>query len=518
MNLNRSCIYYRCLLLGSSSLFLELLSFFYRILLGRIAGPKVMALHGLVMSAYSVLLSCTLTGISLAVPRLVAADLAANRTCRIRPTIQAALSLFLGAFLIMSIPFLWGNRFIARHILGDCSTKKALLLILPCLFLTGFENIHKAYFYGAGKAMVPSFSETLEMFCRIVGTAILFIIFPGQGASGAALILWAMIFSELFSAVFMVGMFRREKWKEGVWNRNIRRDILENAVPISLSTLLVRLISAADLVLLPRIMAVGKGDSSFVMAEFGLLTGMILPMIWLPAAFLSPLTVVLSPRISAAKELGQDSFIRRRAGKAIHVAGLVGFPAVMVMVVWGEKIGNLLYGEAFTVENFPKNTLLLLSLGTLAGMYHGICESLLESLGCQKFCSTLVVLMSFLQLGTTIFLGGIFRWGLEGYLWGQLFSQTAGAGAAMLCLKKECGLCFRLRNWTVIPLVCSLAAVAFQKWVSQKMPLFSYNAVFELTVFFLLYIILLKYLGTDFGAYTWGTLFHQEQGKNRELG
>ena len=515
MIFNHSCIYYRCLLLGSSSLFLELLSFLYRILLGRLAGPQVMALHELVMSAYSILLSCTLTGISLSIPRLAAADLAGGRSTRIRPLIRAALSLFLGAFLVISVPYLWGNAFIAEHILGNSATRKALLLVLPCLFLTGFENIHKAYFYGAGKVMVPAASETLEMLCRIVGTAVLFTAFPGEGASGAALILWAMIFSELFSALFMVRMFRKQPLGDSP-APNIRRDILGIAVPIACSTLLVRLISAADMVILPQIMLLSRESNASAMADFGILTGMVLPLLYFPAAFLSPLTVVLGPTLSAAKELGQPEIIRRKAGKALHVVGLLGFPAVMVMTIWGEDLGKLLYGEIFSVENFPGNTMLLLSLGMLAGLYHGVCESLLESLGCQKFCAVLAVSMSLLQLGMVIFLGGILQWGIKGFLWGQLLAQILGAGAALMGLKKECRFCFQIRNWAAVPLICSLAAVSIQRHIFRKMSGLLWNTVFELTTFFLLYIILLKCFGTDFGAYTRETLFCRKPGKKRE--
>ena len=62
MKLNKNSIFYHCLLLSSSSVVLQLLGFGYRILLGRLAGAQAIAVYGLVMSAYNVVLSCTLTG------------------------------------------------------------------------------------------------------------------------------------------------------------------------------------------------------------------------------------------------------------------------------------------------------------------------------------------------------------------------------------------------------------------------------------------------------------------------
>ena len=70
MKLNQNSIFYHCLLLSSSSVVLQLLGFGYRILLGRLAGAQAIAVYGLVMSAYNVVLSCTLTGVALSVSRI----------------------------------------------------------------------------------------------------------------------------------------------------------------------------------------------------------------------------------------------------------------------------------------------------------------------------------------------------------------------------------------------------------------------------------------------------------------
>ena len=95
----------------------------------------------------------------------------------------------------------------------------ALLLIVPCLFLTGFENVHKAFFYGTGQTFAPTVSETLEMLCRIVGALVLFSLARGvvtlSDGQAAALIVCGMILSELVSATFLTTLyrFRRRKLK-----------------------------------------------------------------------------------------------------------------------------------------------------------------------------------------------------------------------------------------------------------------------------------------------------------------
>ena len=117
---------------------LQLLGFGYRILLGRLAGAQAIAVYNLVMSAYNVVLSCTLTGVALSVSRIASGYQALGEGRSIVRLIRTALILFLGLFCLLAIPFGLGRDFFARKVLGNPQTAPALLLIVPCLFLTGF--------------------------------------------------------------------------------------------------------------------------------------------------------------------------------------------------------------------------------------------------------------------------------------------------------------------------------------------------------------------------------------------
>src|SRR5699024_830142 len=161
---------------------------------------------------------------------------------------------------------------------------------VPCLFLTGFENVHKAFFYGTGQTLPPTISETLEMLCRIIGAAVLFSLAREKGSlndgQAAALIVCGMIFSEIISASFLTGLYRLRRKKlrgrDSVGMGRILRDIASVAVPVSLATLLGRLISSANMVLIPRVLMRAGSSYETAMEEFGVLSGMTMPMLMLP--------------------------------------------------------------------------------------------------------------------------------------------------------------------------------------------------------------------------------------------
>ena len=97
------------------------------------------------------------------------------------------------------------------------------------------------------------------------------------------------------------------------------------------------------MVLIPRILMHSGVGYDAAMEEFGVLSGMTMPMLMLPSAFLSPLITVLSPRFSAGNALDDRGMIRRKAAKALHVVGLIGFPSMALMLVAGRQLGMLLY-------------------------------------------------------------------------------------------------------------------------------------------------------------------------------
>ena len=189
--------------------------------------------------------------------------------------------------------------------------------------------------------------------------------------------------------------------------KQVLGDIAGMALPVSLSTLISRVLSSANTVLIPRTLMLSGATQQAAMETFGTLSGMTLPMLLLPSAFLSPLITVLTPKFSAAAALRNSREIKRKSAKALHCVGLIGFPALAVILCFGRFLAQLLYKN----EN-AANFLFPLALITLLGFYYVVCESILEGIGLQKRCSVLAVSATFFGVCVTWVVGGILRLGI----------------------------------------------------------------------------------------------------------
>ena len=505
MGINQNSILYHSSRLAISSVLLQLLGFFYRILLGRLAGPQVIAVHGLVMSAYNVILAVTLTGIAFSVSRIAARYQAVGSGGSIRRLISLSLSLFLGLFALLAIPFAFLRKEFSAVILGNQDTAPALLLLIPCLFLTGFENVHKAFFYGTANTVPPMISETLEMLCRIAAALLLFHIFPGLDISTtAALIVFGMILSEIISSVFLTVCYRVQlphiRGRDDIPRRIVLRDIADMALPVSLSTLISRILSAANTILIPRTLQLSGLSVSESMEEFGVIFGMTLPMLMLPSAFLQPLITVLTPRFTAAHALKKPKEIRRKCAKALHVTGLFALPALCTIVGFGEYLAELLYHNKTAAQ-----LLLPLAVNTFLGFYYVVCESVLEGIGQQRRSAILAVAATAFGVLLTLIFGGIFRMGIYGFLIGELSSSAVGVLISLIWVRRFTGLRFRFGNWLFSPLLSALSSMLLVR------PLFLHLCrsgvtkllafAFCISLMLLIYSVFIRLLGVDYPAY-----------------
>ena len=454
--IRKKSVFYNAMLLTISASVLQLMGFFYRIALVRLAGAKAMGIHQLVMGAYSVLSALALSGISMAVTKTVSEFSALGRRDLTPSVVSSAQTLFFMLFCLAGVPFLFGSYAIAEGILGHLDTRKALLLLLPCLFLTGFENIYKSCFHGSKNVYPPIVSEISEQACRIFFVlSLLLLMRPADPADGAALIVLGMVFSEIVSVTLLTIFYRRLILRRSPVPAMVQSPLLfriaGEALPIAVAGVAGNLIGSATTVLIPRQLIRFGMDSTAAMEAFGAVFGMTMPLLTLPSALLFPLTTVLVPRISQGAAAGNQGDVRRKAGKAIQVTGLVVCPATALMLAVGKPICTLLYDHPMAGDQ-----MLFLAVSTLFAFYHSIFCCVLSGIGLQKRAALSNVMVGVSQLGVVFWL--LPRYGLAGFAFGTAVCDIVGALLTGMWVKDRIQLSPQWKNWMATPFLSAALA------------------------------------------------------------
>jgi len=447
---------------GKGALFLtalsaisQVLGFFYRVVLSRLVGAEVMGLYQLIMPVYSVILSLTAVGLTSAVSNLSSQHLALGNRRAAGQTVATCLKLFFLLLLPVGAAVVLGSDAISVYLLGDARTRLGLVLLVPCVALTGVENLHKHYFYGSGVVRPPALVELLEQFVRTFAViALLAAFLPQYPERVVGLIVAGMVICEVFSACTLVILYRRRRGPltgRGEEGKIRRRRVLSIALPVGFNALLGNLLGAANSALIPQKLVEGGLDRSDAVSQFGVVCGMTMPMLSLPIVFLGALNLVLMPRLSRACALNRPAEARRLISQAISAVSLLTLPCMALMVVLGPDLGRAMFHQEGVGEHLvPLACVMAMSCGCSV-----LCASL-NGVGRQRSVAAISLLGGAVQLAFTLALVPLPGVGMAGYVAGAVASTALELGLCLWQAVRATGLEVRPFRWMAAPGLAAL--------------------------------------------------------------
>lgn len=388
------------MLLTGVNLFSQLLGFAYRVWLSRLVSPVGLGVYQLVMPVYSVVMSLCVSGLTVAVSRLTATHLAKGRPDEVRRTVRLCLMGYIGLMLAVSLAVIPFSDAISVHFLGDARTRMGLLLLLPCMFLTGWENVHKNFFYGSKNVIPPAIAEVAEQCSRVAAVlGLLLWLRPMYEETQVALIVTGMMISEVLSALLLTVFYRRRMSgvtvtrAAGRADRQSVRAVAQIAVPVAASNVIGNLIGSVNSVMIPGRLIVSGLPPEQSLSSFGVTFGMTMPLLSLPMAFIVAVSLTAMPRLSEAAALGDSSEVRSRARQAVLAATAVIFPATALLIPYGRPLAQKLFHNPLAGQFMAP-----LAIAMLFNCYEYVLGSMLNGLGRQRLTAFGYILTGVIQL------------------------------------------------------------------------------------------------------------------------
>ncbi len=437
-------------LLTVIGLFSQVVGFLYRIVLSRLIGAETMGLYQLVMPVYSMFMSMTAVGLTVAVSTLSAKFHALGDSGAIRDTLRRAVGCFFRMAVPLGILVIVASDPISVYLIGDARTRLGIVLLVPCVLLTGVENLHKHCFYGIGRVGPPAATETAEQLIRSAAViGLLLLLQPRTGEQKVGIIVTGMVLCEIFSAVTLTVLFRRHWRREPVaagvhWVD--RRQLMEIAIPVSMTSLLGTILGSANAVLIPSRLVVGGMEASEAMSAFGVMCGMTMPLLAMPTGFVGALCLTMVPDL-ARRTAGGD---RRAAGRfldrVLSATSILMAPAMALLAVIGPTVGQAVYKEPAVGEYVT-----WLAIGTLLSCYQMVLSGALNGLDLQKLGARNAIISDVVQLLFTYFT--VPQWGLAGFVVGFVLSSLVGMALNLGSVLHATGLKLKAYRWFVRPIL-----------------------------------------------------------------
>ncbi|MGI6140363.1 MAG: putative polysaccharide biosynthesis protein [Caldicoprobacterales bacterium] len=469
LKINTKSLLYGTIVISMANFIVQLLGFAYRVFLSRIIGPQGMGLVQLVYPVFYILVTLTAAGIPVAVSRLISEKNAKGDIRGMRRTMAVALSLVTVISVSLTLPALLNLDLIVKFIIRDERTKEALFILFPCVIFIGLSATLKGFFHGQKNIHPPALAEITEQITRMtVAIGLILWLAPGENfALAAVLVMIGAVIGEMSGLLYLHIHYNKAKkdlklqWPYIKFSRKLSfgtnsikktaRAIAAIALPITATSLINSVMFTANSLLIPQRLAVSGLTREQALDLFGIFSGMVMPLFFLPFTITNALSVVIIPNLAESRALNRWQDIKSKINRAIQLTCYIAFPSAALLAALGGLIGDLLYRQPLVA------TLLIpLSYALPIHALQHTSSSILNGLGRQNQAAAHFIAGSFIQLICTWFLAANPAINIWGMVIGFTLSSLTVCTANLVTLLKTAKLPFRFPDWIMKPGAASL--------------------------------------------------------------
>lgn len=316
--------------------------FFYRILIGNYLGTDSIGLIQMCTPIIALVIALTCSGLFTAISRFTALY-ASPRWGRLGINLCLLLS------TIAAILLFCNSEFLAGHIFLDSRCTNIIKIMSFCLPFMAIHNSVNNFFFGYEKSVPPAISQIIEQFTRI-STLCLFIFFLGDRPLTITLVLIGNILGELVACVYLAVCLLVMYFRKNIKKNSLRYSVKDAysmiafSIPLGFNHTLIRLFESGEAILIPASLTAFGLTNYEALSQFGILTGMAIPLIMFPSAAFNSYAVMLLPSVS--KNSTKDVFmLRNTIRKTIEICLSLGIFSTFLFICFGARLGAILFNN-----------------------------------------------------------------------------------------------------------------------------------------------------------------------------
>ncbi len=483
----------------------RIIGFVYRIYLSNLIGAEGMGLYQLIVPIYTLIILTLTSGVSISVSKMIAEEMAKGHNINIKRISKVGLIFVLMTSIIISILLYINIDFVVNNLLKDSRTYFSVLIMIPCIPLIAAASAYKGYFYGIQDVTPTAVSQIVEQLVKIGIIMALASQFLKAGLEyTCALATLGMAIGEMSNLLVLAVCYRYKKYSFINQNSTIgklrKRKLLSSifscAAPISINRFIISIMTAVEVILIPRRLLVGGLDYIQCMEEYGKLMGMAMPLITFPALVTVSLATTLVPAISESISLKNFNRVNYRISKSIQITMVLGFVFMALFACYPDKIADMIYPG----QNVG-NTLFLLSFTCIFIYLQQILMGVMNGLGKQGILLTNSIIGSVIRISVVYFL--IPKYGLPVYIIGIIISSFIVCILNFITIERDTGMVLDLRHWVVLPTAVTAVLFFCAKYIYSFFNFMKLYTPVQTLLAITAYIIVALFLMALVGVINW---------------
>ena len=404
------------------------LGFLYRIVLSRLLGAEGVGIYQVALSLFSVFLTIGTGGIPITVSRLISKSKAQNDEQGERSAVSAGLLLSL--LLTLPVALLLGffpNA--VSFLFTDKQGVQVFRILMLGLVFSSLYAVIRGYFWGNKQLLLPSVLEIAEETVMVIAGVLLLqnVVSVQQGANKAA---WAVVISYLFSFTASTVCFILHGGKLTPPKKTLK-PLFSATLPLTSVRASGSLVNSAVAVLLPVMLVRAGCQESEALELFGIVSGMAIPVLFIPATIIGSIALVLVPELSEDFYRNNTERLHKNLARGLCVSMLVAIFLIPFFYVLGDDLGLLAFSNPLAGDFIRKGSVVLLPMSLTM-----ISTGMLNSMGFERQTFVFYFIGAALLLLCILLLPAVC--GAYAYVIGLGASYVCNAVCNLVLLGKKC--------------------------------------------------------------------------------
>lgn len=239
-------------------------------------------------------------------------------------------------------------------------------------------------------------------------------------------------------------------------------------MPLAASSYLRSALTSIENLLIPISLKKSGSTSEEALSMFGLLRGMVIPVLFFPAVFISAFSRLLMPEFADARAVGDDEKIKKIGAKVVQSALLFSILVTGIFMIFSEDLGKLIF------KSHEAGEMLFLLAPLVPLMYlDGIVDGMLKGLNEQVAVMKYNLIEAAMRVGLVYFIIPLL--GFNGFMLTIYVGNIVNSMMSLNRFIKVADIKFSFSLWIIRPLISVFAAgfpvyVLFKHFVNTEFP------------------------------------------------
>ncbi len=439
-------------ILTVTALSMRFATLIFNIYISNQIGSEAVGIFSLVMAVYLFFITVATSGLNIAVTVIVSEKFAISKEKTAVKAIRTCVffSLLLG--IVAGLLILLFSGFITDKCLHNMVSSKVLFYIAIGLPFIAMSSCITSYFTSVRKAYKNAITQVFEFIIKIIATVILLKLNILKGVEYICIsLILADVISEIcsFSLIFILYIIDiKLKKLNNVRSFGQRINIVKIAFPVALTSYIRSGLSTLKQLIIPTQLEKSGLSCSNSLSKYGIINGMVMPVITFPTALINSYSMLLIPEFSTYLAQKNYKAINYISDKIFKFTCAFSVCVCSIFLFFSNELGLVIYNNLETGYYFK----LLAPL--IFFMYiDNIIDCILKGLNKQFG----VMCCNILDLSvTTCFIYFLLPiYGINGYIVSIFISEILNFGVSLLQMIKYAKIRINFIDWLMIPLVCS---------------------------------------------------------------